>query len=256
MFLAGIRVALPQSVLSGSNYACNRGQGRAMKMRKMNRMDRVNCRLTLLMGACLVLGLGADAVQAGPLPITVLCPGTASTGDREFSLTAETEAPPPSLQGDATVACHATGLGNDNGAFAGEIPAWTLIDKDNEGGEGTCETCFSITGINGTSGSFSISPTLWSTFNQLLIGFKAGEANGFGTLSDPDWAAFRLTGGITGGDWSITERWALSHASLWGRVSGGQTVTATPEPASLLLFGAGLLGASLSARRRHKANRR
>lgn len=213
-------------------------------------MLKVRCQ-ALVVGGWAVIAMGAGVLEAAPLPISVLCPGTAVTTDREFSLTATTEALLPSVQGDATVGCHATGTGNLN---EDEFSGWVLIDKDENGPD--ADGGFSVTGNGGTTGSFSILASTWDTYNQLIIGFKPGTPNSerFAAASSPDWAAFLLTGGITGGTWDISGQWGLSHADLFGRfVPPDRDITAVPEPASLLLLGSGLLSAVTASRRRRKA---
>jgi hypothetical protein len=140
---------------------------------------------------------------------------------------------------DATVTCGPSGSGNlDDDEFG---TAWLFVDKDEADGDlgGVV-----ITGMGGTSGTFSIAESLWGVYNELLIGFKVGVAAG--QEMDPDWATFVLDGGVLEGNWSITGSQGLSHASLWGRGTPQQPA-AIPEPASLLLLGSGLL---VAARRR------
>jgi hypothetical protein len=193
----------------------------------------------------LVVGAGmlaacSSSVSAASLPLSVVCPGTAMTTDREFALVANSEAVP---LGDATLSCFATGTGNLNDDEFGT--AWVLLDKDQPGDTvGICETCLTVTGLGSTSGTFSISVLSWATYNSLLLGFKTGE----GQLG-PDWAVFRLGGGITGGTWSVSGQQSLSHADLFAG-GGGQTLQEVPEPATLVLFGTGLFGAARTARKR------
>lgn len=205
----------------------------------------------VVIAGLLVLTAGATAAEAASLPITVMCPGTATTTDREFTLTATTELAP---LGDASVTCYDAGTGNLNDNEFDDpliIPPWVLIDKDEVGdeGEGTCadESCLVVTGLGSTSGTFSISAGTWSTYNELLIGFKVGAAQGQGI--DPDWAVFSLTGGILGGTWSVSHTNALSHALLWGRFNPDRDITAIPEPATLLLVGSGIFAAVRRRRR-------
>ena len=194
---------------------------------------------------CVILGLVAFSISAAPasataLPITAVCPGTSDTGDREFTLVANSELAP---LGDATVTCFDFGTGNLNDDEFSD-PPWVLLDKDNDSA-GICESCLTVTGISATFGTFTISSGAWASYPTLLIGFKTGE----GQL-DPDWAAFKLTGGITGGNWSVSGQQALSHANLWGSDEGGTTIQEVPEPTTLFLLGTGLVGTARLARRR------
>jgi hypothetical protein len=201
--------------------------------------------------AFLALFAGSYTVEAASLPITVSCPGTAVTTDREFSVTGTVETAP---LGDATITCYASDpgqLNDDEFADPAIDPAWVLIDKDETGdaGDGACvdESCLTITGLGSTSGIFTISSGTWGTYNELLLGFKVGAA--VGQNIDPDWAAFLLTGGITDGTWSVSNRNGLSHATLWGRFVPDRDIQAIPEPATLVLVGSGILAAVRKRRR-------
>ena len=101
-----------------------------------------------------------------------------------------------------------------------------------EGSNGTIEgDFFEITGIGGTSGTFTIFDNA-ADIDDLHIVFVFG----FAQIS-PDWISFQLNG-VTHGRWSVSGTQALSNVIL------------VPEPAMLALFGAGLLGLGLARRRR------
>ncbi len=96
-----------------------------------------------------------------------------------------------------------------------------------------------------TTGTFSIDANLWNSWNDILIGFK------FGTGNNPDeWFVYDLKDLVSSGSWTFWNVFrhggGLSHIQLYG--SGSPTQV--PEPGTLALLGAGLLGLGLLRRRR------
>ena len=162
-------------------------------------------------------------------PISVNCPGSAATDDREFTLTTDPAAATCYAYGD-----EANEL-NANGFDVMFLSGWTIIDKDNaptsDGDNG-----FYVDGLDAISGSFFLDPGLWTQFDQIAIGFVVG-----GGQIDPKWAVFLLPEGETSGLWANSPRQGggLSHGNLYG-FGDGTTITEVPEPATLLLLGSGL----------------
>lgn len=83
---------------------------------------------------------------------------------------------------------------------------------------------------------------LFAGYTNLLVLVKVGGGTG-----DPDWAAFTMTGGdltlgtsIVGGNGG-----GVSHVSIYG-----EPPRRVPEPMTLTLLGAGLLGMGLARRRK------
>jgi hypothetical protein len=98
---------------------------------------------------------------------------------------------------------------------------------------------------NGSTGTFSFDSSLWDDNGSIALGFK------FGTGNQPDeWFVYLLQDLVSSGTWEFVNVFGtgggLSHITLYG--GEGTTV---PEPATLLLFGLGLL--SLGFARRKKA---
>jgi hypothetical protein len=181
----------------------------------------------VVMLAAIVAMMMVWAGTASAVPVTVSCPGV-----RVFSITTD----------PGTAGCYLTGTGNinANGSDPLNLLGWTSIDKDeNPDTVFIHDAWFSITGVGGNSGTFTISPLAWGGYGQLLIAFKSGEGQ-----VDPDWAAFTLPGGTTGGTWTVSQQ-GLSHANLYG-----QGTPVVPEPASMVLLGTGLVGMAYKVRHR------
>lgn len=154
--------------------------------------------------------------------------------DRIFSVTATT-----------VVQCLLKGTGNigGNGDAINQL-GWTTLDKSDGVGdllEGTL-TGNPVGLVTGSSGTFNIAASVYSSYSRIVIAFKSGSN------IDPVWAAFELAANTLTGDWSISQN-ALSHANIYG-IRNGTPPIGTPEPATLALVGLGLLGAAALRRRR------
>jgi hypothetical protein len=190
-----------------------------------------------LLPLCL-LSLFIAPVYSEAAPISVDCPGSPSTADREFTLTTD----------PLGATCLAYGnVANELNANASDVlvaAGWTVIDKDQSPDAVFLnDSWFSVTGLGATSGTFTIDPAVWGTWGQIAIGFVVG-----GGQIDPKWAAFELPTGETSGLWANAPNsgGGLSHANLYGR-GEPRDIQEVPEPATLLLLGSGL---AIAARRK------
>lgn len=184
---------------------------------------------------------GASGVaQAIPNTVTSNDPNcTAAPTTRVFSVTAET-----------VVGCLLKGVGNVNGNLDPINllpPGWATLDKSDDGTTGLLEGTLTGTPslVSGLLGTFDIAPSVYVTYNRIVVAFKSG-----GGQDTPDWAGFELAEGTLTGSWSITgAKQALSHANLYGIRDPNVPPTGVPEPSVLLILGAGLLALAWQRRR-------
>jgi hypothetical protein len=112
----------------------------------------------------------------------------------------------------------------------------------------------SVTGLGTGAGTFSIAAGLYSTYDQIAIGFKSG------VNLDIDYAIFLFDPGTLGGTWTVTppQGGGLSHAIMWGigdgngGGGGNGNGGGMPEPGTLALAGIALLGAAAARRRQRR----
>lgn len=120
------------------------------------------------------------------------------------------------------------------------VTDWIFIDKHEEDHNGT----YISASIDQDSGSWSISSSIWSDYDQVMVTFKSGNGNGNNSNGFGDYEAILLSAEAVAGTFSISQD--LSHASVWG------SKTAVPLPAAAYLFGSALLGMAGIGYRRNK----
>lgn len=156
-----------------------------------------------------------------------------------------------SIDNSTVSACLDAGTGNINGNPAndpfltggGTAAGYSLVSKDD------ATNTFNIqTTQSGSTGTWKIDASFWSTHSVGAIGFK------FGTGNQPDeWFIYQLVQGVTSGNWDFINVFnrggGLSHTNLYAT---NDPPVRVPEPSSLALMFLGLssIGVAITRRRR------
>ena len=198
----------------------------------------------ILIGAALVLGVSPASATATPLT----CP-TTGTYSRQATL-------------DGAIACVTVGqvsgtpkADDVEALFGGSwIEAGTLSKIDGTDDWLTSAVTSGAWGSLPVAGTWAIASGFWDEYPRAVISFHLG-----GGAGDPDWFFFEIGPGATNGTFSVNRLTGsgggFSNIVLWADpiTVTAESSTPVPEPATLALLGAGLVGGAIVLRRRKRA---
>jgi hypothetical protein len=198
-----------------------------MEMRKLTKVS-------LIAAAIVWVGLPGSAEAS-----SITCPGAATSPERQMTL------------GDATACYFGTSTNPSAATVAGHLGGTWTNEGGVVGGPGTNDllTIALTSGSFGSipaAGTWAIAPAFWATYGRAAISVHVGQGGG-----NPDYWVFEILPGSLNGTWSLAllsgTGGGLSNMKLWG---SGAPNGQVPEPASMLLLGAGLVLVAARLRRR------
>lgn len=129
-------------------------------------------------------------------------------------------------------------VGDMNNVLAfGGFSDWFELTKAEPGDDsGDADPAIWTGDFVGPTGNFTLNADLWTSYENLAVVLKDGGST---TNKDIKWSVYMLVNPDLAYEWDYDGRKNISHLTLYARPAGD---TPVPEPATMLLFGTGLLG--------------